>query len=82
MRENEWIVLVPGSPGGWRDNDVFLHFFDSVEIIVFSQKDPAPSDGGDSACPPKTPLRFAMMSYYLHGFYRAMGDVTEAGVEA
>ncbi len=35
---------------------------------------------GDSACPPKPPLRLAMMKYYLFRSYR-IGEAIAAGVK-
>ena len=42
----------------------------------------SPIIGGDSACPPELPLRFAMVLYYLLWNYRYRGDATAAGAEA
>ncbi len=38
--------------------------------------------GGDSACPPNRPLRYAMVLYYLLGNYRFREDATAAGAKA
>ncbi len=38
--------------------------------------------GGDSACPPEPPLRYAMVLYYLLWNYRSRGDATAAGAKA
>jgi hypothetical protein len=38
--------------------------------------------GGDSACPPEPPLRFAMVLYYHHWNYSSRGDATKAGAVA
>ena len=38
--------------------------------------------GGDSACPPEPPLRYAMVLYYLLRNYRSRGDATAAGAKA
>src|SRR4030042_1807969 len=54
------------------------HFEGSVETIRFQQISNH-LIGGDSACPPEPPLRFAMVLYYLLGNYRSRGDATAAG---
>ena len=42
----------------------------------------SPVIGGDRACPPDPPLRFAIVLYYLLWNYRSRGDATAAGAEA
>ncbi len=48
----------------------------------FSTNCKEPVYGGDSACPPEPPLRFAMVSHYLLWNYRSRGDAATAGAEA
>jgi len=48
----------------------------------FSTNCKLPVNGGDSACPPEPPLRFAIVSYYLLWNYRSRGGATAAGAEA
>jgi hypothetical protein len=48
----------------------------------FSTNCKAPDYGGDSACSPKPPLRFAIVSYYLLWSGSLLGAATAAGSEA
>jgi len=48
----------------------------------FSTNCRPPVYGGDSACPPEPPLRFAMVLHYLLWNYRSRGNATAAGAEA
>jgi len=53
------------------------HFF--IGDPMFSTNCKAPVYGGDSACPPELPLRFAIVSYYLFWSYRFKEGATALG---
>ncbi len=58
----------------WEGRIAYLNGFSGfVETMNFTTNCKLPVNGGDSACPPEPPLRFAIVSYYLLWNYRSKG---------
>ncbi len=63
----------------WTDEYIFYSIFGLLENLKYATNGESPVIGGDSACPPEPPLRFAMMSHYLFSGVIAPGGCHSGG---